>query len=325
MAAATTTTAPASASADVFRFLDLPTETRVMIYQYSAATLTVHIRPRHCSRSSGLLVEGQTYSTLTNCKFLCLSKRIRTEAQPNIQISPTIQICRSAVAECGNAERLTELLHGNPDLESPTAAMHQEPSSSSTSTTPKSRPPTCLVHYSPVHRLLVTNRDMIMHYFRAGFCAMGEVDCLFSANRWVGAIEPSRSKHCEGKESGVCDRATCRRPSWCPKGIDFRQPLECLDRTEIVDLLMYILLSAFKDTLAESQGKQGGHGCTERRLELEITYRLRELSNPNSHEILEEMFHVRRMIEWRDIGERVMVTVGVARNRRRSTDEGFQQ
>lgn len=215
----TTTGGSASAPADVFRFLDLPTEIRVMIYQYSAATLTVHIRPRHCSKSSGLLVEGQTYSTLTNWKFLCLSKRIRTEAQPNVQISPMIQICRSAVAECGNAERLTELLHGNPDLESPSAV------------TLKSRPPACLVHYSPVHKLLVTNRDMVMHYFRAGFRAIGEVDCLFIANRWVGVIEPLRKKYRECNESHVCNWGNCQPPSWCPKGINFRQPLECLDNT----------------------------------------------------------------------------------------------
>jgi len=282
-----------------------------MIYQYSAATLTVHIRPRHCSKS-GLIVEGHTYSTLTNCKFLSLSKRIRTEAQLHVQISPTIQICRSAVAECGDAERLTELLHGNSDLEAP-----------STTSTPKSRPPACLVHYSTVHKLLVTNPDMIMHYFQAGFCAIGEVDCLFIANRWVDAIEPSRKNHRQGKESDVCDWGNRQPPSWCPKGIDFRQPLECLDSTEIVDLLIYILLGAFKNTLADSQGKQPEHGCSERQLELEITYRLRELSNPNSHEILEEMFHVRRMIKWRDMGERSMVTAYVARTGKAGLTKDF--
>lgn len=141
---------------------------------------------------------------------------------------------------------------------------------------------------------------MVIHYFRTGFRAIGHSDCLFLMNRWLGLIEPRTPQDlAHRREDG-------HRPPWWPEDVVYTQSLDKIEGTDRISLLILIMLHAGRDTLADSP--RAGHGCPAKQLQQEILYRLDELTNPNSHEILEEMFHVRTVIEWREIGKRVMIT-----------------
>jgi len=156
-------------------FLDLPPETRVMIYKLTCSTFTVHVRPRFLAPDRQLL-EQPTIVTLTNCNILSLSKQIRNEALPYVQISPTIQICRSAVVEIHQAF-----------ARRPGDSGHSETTChflSHISPTP------CDLHRTPNFSLCISDHAAIAKYFILGFHAAQETDCRMMTKKWLRVIEP---------------------------------------------------------------------------------------------------------------------------------------
>lgn len=156
-------------------FLDLPPETRVMIYKLTCSTFTVHVRPRFLAPDRELL-EQPTIVTLTNCNILSLSKQIRNEALPYVQISPTIQICRSAIVEIHQAV-----------ARRPDNTGHSETTChflSHISPTP------CDLHQTPNFSLCISDHAAIAKYFILGFYAAQETDCRMMTKKWLRVIEP---------------------------------------------------------------------------------------------------------------------------------------
>jgi hypothetical protein len=172
------TTSNPSAPRRRLTFLDLPPETRVMIYKLTCSTFTVHVRPRFLIPKRQLL-ELPTIVTLTNCNILSLSKQIRNEALPYVKISPTIQICRSAIVEIHQA------IARRPD-----DTGHSETTCrflSHISPTP------CDLHGTPNFSLLTSDHTAVAKYFVLGFDAI-KTDCKTIMDEWTKVLERDR-KH----------------------------------------------------------------------------------------------------------------------------------
>jgi hypothetical protein len=270
-------------------FLDLPPETRVMIYKLTCSTFTVHVRPRFLTPDRELL-EQPTIVTLTDCNILSLSKKIRNEALPYVQISPAIQICRSAIVEIHQA------IARQPD-----GTGHSETTCrflSHISPTP------CGLHRTPNFSLLTSDRTAIAKYFILGFDAI-RTDCKSIMTEWVKVIE----KH----DKGLVPQRNGFRfvPPWWPDNLTWmprylldddgesvRDPCPTSKGTETVadriHVLAHILLHAGNDILAAAPKRS--HSCSVTDLELSTWRQIQEMQNPNTPEVLEEMFKVRQLM-----------------------------
>jgi hypothetical protein len=187
-------------------FLDLPPETRIMIYKLTCSTFAVHVRPRFLTPDRQLL-EQPTVVTLTDCNVLSLSKKIRNEALPYVQISPVIQICRSAIVEIhqGIARQ-----PGDPGHSETTCRFLSHIS-----------PTPCGLHCTPNFSLLTSDRTAIAKYFILGFDAI-KTDCPSIMAEWVNVIE-------KNDKSLLPQRNSSRLvPPWWPETLAWmpRYPLD---------------------------------------------------------------------------------------------------
>ena len=288
-------------------FLDLPPETRIMIYQITCSNFTVHVRPRFLT-SERQLVEQPTIVTLTNCNILSLSRQIRNEALPYVHISPTLQICRSAIVE------IHQSLARRPD-----DTGHSESTChflSHISPTP------CDLHQTTNFSLLTTNHAAVAKYFILGFHAIQKTDCKTIAAAWINVVE-------RDFEVSFLDEGHPVAPPWWPDNLAYG-PTELLNndgefqrtcRSEIqsteedadhIHLLTHLLLRAGKDTLVDPP--EQSHSSSLASLELSIWRRVNEMQNPNTPEILEEMFKVRQLVERMGVGdsaEKILSGLGI--------------
>lgn len=186
-----------------FRFLDLPAETRINIYRLSTATLVLHIRPRLLT-FAGELTESPTTCILTNCPLLSASRQIRSEALPFIQHSPTILICRSAVAECGNSANLNAILNFASDDDPP------PPMLLSLSQVPLHHQALCPHHGSPISQLQTSSPCALTRYFSTGFAALHH-DTKPLVRRWTKLIEAT--------QHAPHPFAHLLAPRWWPEGV----------------------------------------------------------------------------------------------------------
>jgi hypothetical protein len=178
-------------------FLDLPPETRIMIYKLTCSTFTVHVRPRFLTPERQLL-ERPTIVTLTNCNILSLSKQIRNEALPYVEISPTIQICRSAIVEIHQA--IARIPDGTGHSETTCRFL------SHISPTP------CDLHRTPNFSLLTSDHTAVAKYFILGFDAI-KTDCKTIMEEWTKVLE-------RGRKHLVPQRSTPRfLPPWWPDNL----------------------------------------------------------------------------------------------------------
>jgi hypothetical protein len=178
-------------------FLDLPPETRVMIYKLTCSTFTVHVRPRFLTPDRELL-EQPTIVTLTDCNILSLSKKIRHEALPYVQISPVIQICRSAIVEIHQA------IARRPD-----DTGHSESTCRFLSLI---SPTPCGLHRTPNFSLLTSDRVTISKYFILGFDAI-KTDCKSIMAEWVKVVEKNDNSLVPHKNSSRFV------PPWWPENL----------------------------------------------------------------------------------------------------------
>lgn len=285
------TSAP-SARPGRLTFLDLPPETRVMIYKLTCSTFTVHVRPRFLTPDRQLL-EQPTIVTLTNCNVLSLSKQIRYEALPYVTISPTIQLCRSAVVEIHQsvARRLDNTGHSE-------TTCHFLSHISS-------KP--CDLHQTLNFSLLTSDDAAVEKYFILAFDAIQKPDCNVLAMIWIKLIE--RDRRPLGPHGSIFGFA----PPWWPEDVAYAPPdllnddgeLSRTSRsrrsgTEMTDvdrihLLSHLLLNAGSDGISSHHKRLHSRSVTD--LELSTWRHVSEMQNPNTAELLEEIFKVRHVIE----------------------------
>jgi hypothetical protein len=184
-------------------FLDLPPETRIMIYKLTCSTFTVHVRPRFLTPDRQLL-EQPTIVTLTNCNILSLSRQIRNEALPYVRISPTIQVCRSAIVEIHHA------IARRPD-----DTGHTETTCAFLS---HISPTPCDLHQTPNFSLLASDHAAIAKYFILGFDAIQKRDCKTIAANWIKVIEQDHNP-------SVLHQSIFRfEPPWWPENLAYGPP-----------------------------------------------------------------------------------------------------
>ena len=176
-------------------FLDLPPETRIMIYKLTCSTFAVHVRPRFLTPTRQLL-EQPTIVTLTNCNVLSLSMQIRTEALPYVQISRAIQVCRSAIVEIHQA------VARRPDNNGHSEATCQFLAQIS--------PTPCNLHQSPSFSLLTSEHARTAKYFLLGFHGIQKEDCETISTIWMRVLERDHVMH------GSIFRAP---PPWWPENV----------------------------------------------------------------------------------------------------------
>ena len=187
-------------------FLDLPPETRIMIYKLTCSNFTVHVRPRYLTPNRQL-IEQPTLVTLTNCNILSLSRQIRAEALPYVRISPAVHICRSAVVEIYQAYVAGRQPHGD-------ESRHGEDRRSFLA---QLRPTPCDLHQTATITLLTSDRAAVAKYFRLGFHGVQKEDCEILTTNWNKLFKWEEDHHLG--QDGTMSIRNIYVPLWWPENV----------------------------------------------------------------------------------------------------------